>query len=363
MGNIVGASVEELRALARSMVSTADAFDGIKVSLSAALSQTRWTGSDAEMTRAAWDGTLSKRLDGCAESLREAAGKLEDQASQQEVASAEASAASASVSQRRGDRKLDDPDMRERDRGFGIGGFRPFAALYDDKTDMRDVPLFAVDVSRPSSDAIDPSDATQGGVGDCYFIAALSSMAATEQGRQAIRDVLTDNGDGTFTVTFADGQRVTVDDDFYVEDSDVRYADRGNDIWAMVMEKALAAREGGYQDIEGGYSNEVFTLLGLEGRLSGMSSLSDDQLASILTSDRPVALDATMANLGSQSGGNHAISVVGSTRDEDGNVFVELRNPWGAPVGGSLPMSTDGTFQMSLDDVRRTFYAVEWVES
>src|SRR5207253_6530083 len=44
------------------------------------------------------------------------------------------------------------------------------------------------------------SDARQGRAGDCYLIAALAELVLDRP--QAIRDMFTDNGDGTFTVRF-----------------------------------------------------------------------------------------------------------------------------------------------------------------
>lgn len=72
-------------------------------------------------------------------------------------------------------------------------------------------------------------------VGDCYFLASLSSLAATDGGAQKIKEMIRNNEDGSLTVTFpgAKDSPVTVSD----EDIDSSQAD--NDAkWADVLEAA-----------------------------------------------------------------------------------------------------------------------------
>ena len=45
-------------------------------------------------------------------------------------------------------------------------------------------------------------DSKQGHMGDCWFLSALNSLSYTEKGRQIIDDAITNNGDGTYTVSF-----------------------------------------------------------------------------------------------------------------------------------------------------------------
>src|SRR5690606_36561200 len=50
------------------------------------------------------------------------------------------------------------------------------------------------------SNDIDPNDVSQGQLGDCYFIASLAAIA--RQNPDLIREMIRDNGDGTYTITF-----------------------------------------------------------------------------------------------------------------------------------------------------------------
>lgn len=62
--------------------------------------------------------------------------------------------------------------------------------------------------------AVDISDVDQGAIGDCYLITAMLVLA--RENPDAVRRMITENPNGTFTVEFADGTLVTVSPDFPV---------------------------------------------------------------------------------------------------------------------------------------------------
>jgi hypothetical protein len=76
----------------------------------------------------------------------------------------------------------------------GLAGKPPLSA---DKDAVVGVPLFAEGVEKTDAGSI-----TQGGVYDCRFLAELASFLRTPRGKQAIATMISENGDGTFTVTF-----------------------------------------------------------------------------------------------------------------------------------------------------------------
>jgi WXG100 family type VII secretion target len=64
-------------------------------------------------------------------------------------------------------------------------------------------PTPRIEISKEEGgDGIHPSDVDQNGHNDCFMMAALASLA--QQNPDAIRRMIKDNGDGTFTVTFYD---------------------------------------------------------------------------------------------------------------------------------------------------------------
>lgn len=117
---------------------------------------------------------------------------------------------------------------------------------------------------------VDINDVQQGQVGDCYFVAVLAAIARVHP--EFIKNMVKDNGNGTFTVTFHTKQgfsglfgsrsnkSVTVDSKFWTDGKgNPVYAKKGDsdsagkpELWVMVIEKAWAKLHGSYSDIAGG---------------------------------------------------------------------------------------------------------------
>lgn len=92
-------------------------------------------------------------------------------------------------------------------------------------------------------------DINQGGVGDCYILAALAETALKSPA--TITDMFIANGDGTYTVKFyngAEAEYITVDSDLPIDATGhLFYAGRGklyndpaNELWVSLAEKAYA---------------------------------------------------------------------------------------------------------------------------
>lgn len=123
------------------------------------------------------------------------------------------------------------------------------------REDFAGNPLFAS--VGPRFDDID-----QGAVGDCYFLARLSSLADKNPGH--VREMVVDLGDGTYAVQFLDSANarrfVRVDGDLWVTAPGVpHHAGLGaeSSLWVPIVEKAYAFyrnREGTYASIDGGNS-------------------------------------------------------------------------------------------------------------
>jgi Ca2+-binding EF-hand superfamily protein len=223
-------------------------------------------------------------------------------------------------------------------------------------------------------ESIRPEAVRQGAVGDCQMLAPLAGLARSNP--QAIRDMIQDNHNGTYTVTFPGDRQhpVTVNAPTQAELSE--YA-RGNEhgTWAAVIEKAAGARrttDGSPQHGAHMTENQAYELL--TGRRAATHDLSD-------VSDQD--LQRRMANCHNQPISaitNHEIDGADQRHDETnipmGHEYtitnydpqsrtVTLRNPWGngEPTdsnGNPRDGNDDGQFTMSYDEFRRTFDSVEY---
>lgn len=118
---------------------------------------------------------------------------------------------------------------------------------------------------RGDNSDIDPSDVSQGQIGDCYLIATLGALA--QQNPEAIRRLIKANADGSFTVTlyrrklFGGYEEVQIHvspEDLESELDGMTRADYGDasgsqsEAWARILEAAYAEFKGGYENIDGG---------------------------------------------------------------------------------------------------------------
>jgi len=122
--------------------------------------------------------------------------------------------------------------------------------------------LFALDSAGKPNISGDLTNIAQGDAGDCYFLAALMTVAAREP--DTILNMVHDNGDGTYTVSFHskyDGVpspvKVTVNGDLPYRrgkpfENGIENIDGKNVSWAAIIEKAWAAANGNsYKGIDG----------------------------------------------------------------------------------------------------------------
>jgi hypothetical protein len=187
--------------------------------------------------------------------------------------------------------------------------------------------------------------------------------------------MIADNKDGTYTVKFAWGDKVTVTAPTRAEQA---LASRGNGLWVPVLEKAygqwnLGNREGNpYAQIGGGATVDV-GVTAMTGHKTQTDSLfwtskdtTRNRLENTLGDGRIVVagihndLLPWTDHKGLVSG--HAYSVLGYDRKSD---LVTLRNPWarreivgadGKPRDGR----DDGVFTLSVDEFHSLFDEVAY---
>lgn len=226
-------------------------------------------------------------------------------------------------------------------------------------------------------ESIKPDAIKQGMIGDCYFEAALASLAATRP--QDIQKMIRDNGDGTYTVTFPGdtSEPITVTAPTEVEMG--LYNQGGKDgTWACVMEKAFGAwcsahwyrrgplnLGGGNTAIEGADGGEIrlgHAMSLLTGRDRDTDSFlfsSESEIAEKLNAalngpnPQPVIAGINRKWSGKTADGfssSHVYSVIAfDPKGPDGGT-VTIRNPWGAADN-----STSGTIKISVKQFEKNF--------
>lgn len=220
------------------------------------------------------------------------------------------------------------------------------------------VPLFL-----PGSNGIRGDQVRQGGLGDCWLLASMASLA--DQNPDLIREMITDNGDGTYTVKlWVDGKRqdFTVDGDFLVGDDGMPVYAGGsqqpNVLWPMILEKAAAQAKGGYEEISGDRPSTAFELFlgdkGKEDHYGGPADwfdedISPEKLAEMHDQGYVMAASSHQkwfTSKSSYSAGDatviygHAYQVADVHVGDNGEVSVTVLNPWNNDPD---PTDSDGT--------------------
>jgi hypothetical protein len=214
---------------------------------------------------------------------------------------------------------------------------------------------------------IEPEDIDQEHVGTCYFLASLAAVAKDHP--QAIRKMITDNKNGTYTVTFYENKgsfykpgyqpvKVTVDNKLpmytlkggkgqwsYLAAKPADVSKAGRELWVAIAEKAYAKWKGGYPDVEGGWPVEALPeITGVEAKQHSTSAFSDKdllaQISNALAAGHPVTACAIPGK--AEELLEHFLPVAKEIREsldvyyshaytvmavKDGN--IKLRNPWG----------------------------------
>ncbi|MBX9569748.1 MAG: hypothetical protein K2X77_12700 [Candidatus Obscuribacterales bacterium] len=230
--------------------------------------------------------------------------------------------------------------------------------------------------SKDPLNSIVPDAIKQGTIGNCYFHASLAAVAKSNP--QLIKDMIKDNGDGTYTVTFpgAKDEPITVKAPTEAEQG---LYNRGSEhgTWANVLEKAygqysqtfyrrgLFNPTGGNTPAEGGDGGGRPE--GVMKLLTGSSTDTDmllinsqssiaRKLEDAFSSVPPKAVAAGINNLffwNTTSDGfyaAHAYSVTGFKPDGKGGGMVTIRNPWAGEDG-----TTQGTISIPLEKFIKNF--------
>ena len=164
----------------------------------------------------------------------------------------------------------------------------------------------------------------QGGIGNCWCLASMGAVAKQAPG--LIKQMIKKNADGTFTVTFGDGRRVTVSADLPVNGARV-----GKSGWPAILEKAFAERYGTYDRLRGWPDDAMEMLTGKAAKAHRAQKPSIGEIAKGFRRRRAYAVsfpkDLAIPNAAERGiVGNHAYAVIGVNKLKG---TLKLANPWG----------------------------------
>jgi hypothetical protein len=335
MGAFYGADVTELRTFAQLAEASSRQLQETIARVSAELGVVPWHGPDGSQFTAAWQSQHRVTLQTAQLGLAQVASTIRANADQQESSSSDSGGTAGGPG--------------GGDRSGGGDGDKPEPDPYDDMGDDY------VDITTPiplDDDALDPQNIRQGQLGDCWFLAALGSVADADP--DFIRDHMTQNDDGSWTVTmYDDGKPVEIHVDATALPGAVKGVD-GNFNFATIYEKAAAEFFGGsYEDIDGGFSDDAFAAItggdsdrGGESDFDGIRDKMEDGPIAVGTEDDDARWwwDDEVDN--NHIVPNHAYMVdtiethVNDATGEE-ETMIHLLNPWG-PNGGNLAGDTPG---------------------
>lgn len=235
-------------------------------------------------------------------------------------------------------------------------------------------------------DKITPDDITQGEVGDCFLIGAISALASADPSH--IRDLFVhfDVEVGVYGLVFykCGGWEWVIVDDFvpYVKErSGGRYplfaSSTGDrvELWPLILEKAYAKLHYNWSTVDGGWAKEAlvdmtggtpttldFTTRDAEMPFDRFMAMANSQ-HTVLACSVPESVKEVAGGAAGRAGEasalyglfkGHQYAVIDAKQTSDGVGFVQCRNPWGNEAEWRGPYSDN-----SVDWSRNTLHKRE----
>jgi hypothetical protein len=216
---------------------------------------------------------------------------------------------------------------------------------------------------------INPDAVKQGEVGDCYFLASVAAVAKTNP--DAIKQMIKENTDGTYTVTFpgdAGHHQLIVTKPTEAEEEIYNGASKYG-TWASVLEKAYGELGKIHQGLgddtapsrgirDGGWSAQpLYLLTGHVANEKAVKNTSEAEMLSVLQDAEKNNKAATIGSNADTAGvkmpdgylPRHEFTFMGLDKNSHGGWDVVMRNPWGTSADGTT--NNNGVFKMPLSQL------------
>lgn len=211
--------------------------------------------------------------------------------------------------------------------------------------------------SKEDVSEVELNDVSQGQTGDCFLLAGIGAIAKRHP--ESLRDIIKDNGDGTYNVQLYNlGVTGTTFEQTFekvngklIGEGHAKYGDTAKvdgkeqkEAWTVLIEKAyIQGNIGSYKDAgRGGSVREVMTALtGRQAETKLNATLSTEDFSKLLKSNRAIVLstpDKTSEIANGKMRGkfqdyklveNHAYVLQEVKTNEKGKEIAVLYNPWG----------------------------------
>jgi hypothetical protein len=208
------------------------------------------------------------------------------------------------------------------------------------------------------------SDVRQGMTGTCFLLSALAGMAKAKP--DSIKDLIHDNGDGTYTVRFFDKKDpprqvvITVDNDLPVQrDGSTRYAQVGkeHELWVALIEKAYVAWQGGANGygafkIGGEPTDALFALTGIPWEEKAIGPKQSEEVVAAVRKMTEAGLPCVMGTSQFPADNlmpSHVYTVLG-VEERDGSPWIRFRDPRGINIVNNG--RADQSFAMPVYELR-----------
>lgn len=249
--------------------------------------------------------------------------------------------------------------------------------------------------SKPSlygSKGVNPGAVRQGGLGDCWYLAAIAAVGEwPERIKTIFNGRSTYASDGQFVLNlyvYGKAQRVHIDDRLPMGGRNPAFAKKSPNgaWWGPLLEKGGAKYWGHYQRMSGGWMSEAFNMLvnqptgGFNAKNMSPSAIWEK----VVKMDKShQIMSAACFKDGKEKYGlvtSHAYTIIGCG-ETGGKKYIKCRNPWGVekyrgPMGDQdtaawtaqakkdlnhNPNTADGTFWVPLELYSQLFNGISSV--